>query len=53
MIHRYIQSIYAFTSEELGTGVSGTVRVVIDRYSMVVRVISEQQMSVMLSRRLT
>lgn len=29
---RYIQSIYAFTSEELGSGVSGTVRVVIDRY---------------------
>ena len=31
VIYRYIQNIYAPTSEELGTGISGSVRVVIDR----------------------
>ena len=29
--HSYIQNIYAMTSEELGSGVTGVVRVIIDR----------------------
>ena len=36
MTVRYIQNIYALTSEELGSGVSGSVRVVIDRYRAIV-----------------
>lgn len=30
----YIQNIYAMTSEELGSGVTGSVRVIIDRYPL-------------------
>ena len=43
--YRYIQNIYAPTSEELGTGVSGSVRVVIDRYSFFKSILLEKPMS--------